>query len=353
MSANIDPVTPAKFVTIEGDGIAAACCARLLADAGTPWQLASDPRPKVAAVLLGEQTQSLLRELFPSAPGQSDLFDGFHRIRQRIVKWGPSAATVSVSHAGLVAPEHLLLHRLWSRLAPSSQPASSQIGWHLLSGRGSLPGSFEIDCGASRSAEVSSADLLPGVAQDACWVESVSSGWLFLLARGQGAATLICVGTSTEELLQESTLVAPCIGTSRAEPMVVAAYPRILQPLISDQQIACGSAAMAFDPLCGEGTGNAVREAFLAIAVIQASFAGSDRSSLQSHYTRRLQLGFLRHLEICRQFYRNGGGSPFWTSACQALETGAGTLARSMPPEFRPRYRMLDRDLIPLSSPIV
>lgn len=345
-------MTPAKFVTIQGDGIAAVCCARLLTDAGTPWQLSDSARPKVAAVLLGEQTQSLLRELFPSQPGQAELFEGFHRIQQRIVKWGPTASTVALPHAGLVAPEGELLRRLWSRTGASSPLASGQNGWHILSGRGLMSSSIDIDCGNSRTAQISSARLLPCVGQDACWVESVGSGWLFLLARGDGEASLIGVGSSTERLLDESSLVAPCIDTPLSEPKVVAASPRILQPLTTHHELACGSAAMAFDPLCGEGTGNAVREAFLATAVIQASFAGHDLPSLQSHYARRLQLGFFRHLEMCRQFYGSGGSHAFWTAACQAIDDGARTLAQAMPPESQPRYRLLDRDLIPLGVPI-
>ena len=34
--------------------------------------------------------------------------------------------------------------------------------------------------------------------------------------------------------------------------------------------LACGTAAMAFDPLCGDGTAHAIREAILASAVIRA-----------------------------------------------------------------------------------
>src|ERR1700737_1934414 len=102
----------APTVLIEGDGVAAACCARLLTDAAIPCVLAKSVRPKLAAVLLGEQTQHLLRELFPARDDDDDLFAGFASIRRRIVRWG-SAKTVDLPHLGVVAPEEELLRRQW------------------------------------------------------------------------------------------------------------------------------------------------------------------------------------------------------------------------------------------------
>jgi hypothetical protein len=44
---------------------------------------------------------------------------------------------------------------------------------------------------------------------DACWVESVNVGWLFMLNLGGGVASLIFVGGTADELLAGSRLVAP------------------------------------------------------------------------------------------------------------------------------------------------
>jgi hypothetical protein len=79
---------------------------------------------------------------------------------------------------------------------------------------------------------------------------------------------------------------------------------------------------MAFDPICGDGTAHAIREAILAAAVIRALVQGGDAGALQSHYQARLTAGFRRHLELCRGFYQSGGTSPLWRSELEAIDRG-------------------------------
>jgi flavin-dependent dehydrogenase len=67
-----------------------------------------------------------------------------------------------------------------------------------------------------------------------------------------------------------------------AEPEF-SASPRIPAPLCGPGWLACGSAAMGFDPICGDGTAHAVREAILALAVIR----GGDHG-MPAHYEARL-----------------------------------------------------------------
>jgi flavin-dependent dehydrogenase len=65
---------------------------------------------------------------------------------------------------------------------------------------------------------------------------------------------------------------------------------------------------MGFDPLCGDGVGNAAREAILAAAVIRAASEGAEVEGVVHHYRRRLLAAFGTHLEICRKFYQAGRG---------------------------------------------
>ena len=74
-------------------------------------------------------------------------------------------------------------------------------------------------------------------------------------------------------------------------------------PLGANSWLACGTAAMAFDPICGDGTAHAIREAILAAAVIRALANGGPADELLAHYEARLTAGFHRHLTLCRQFY--------------------------------------------------
>ena len=79
---------------------------------------------------------------------------------------------------------------------------------------------------------------------------------------------------------------------------------------------------MAFDPICGDGTAHAIREAILASAVIRALAKGGSQNDLLSHYEARLTAGFQRHLAQCRQFYLSGGTGPLWTSELEAIDRG-------------------------------
>jgi hypothetical protein len=83
---------------------------------------------------------------------------------------------------------------------------------------------------------------------------------------------------------------------------------------------------MSFDPLCGDGTGNAIREAILACAVIRSALSLSPEDSaledLTSHYRRRLTAGFARHLEQCLPFYDGGHTGPWWTAEREQIQIG-------------------------------
>jgi hypothetical protein len=102
---------------------------------------------------------------------------------------------------------------------------------------------------------------------------------------------------------------------------------------------------MAFDPLCGDGTAHAVREAILAAAVIRAAARGDDTVQLLAHYEARLTAGFKRHLAHCLQYYASGSGGPWWeseaASAAQGMEWCAHRL--SLHPTFR--YQLNGFDL--------
>lgn len=117
-------------------------------------------------------------------------------------------------------------------------------------------------------------------------------------------------------------MIRPRIYNVESEGPTFPAHPRISFPLCGLDWLACGSAAMAFDPICGDGTAHAVREAILAAAVIRAAESGDERTKLQSHYQARLLAGFERHLLLCMNFYHSGFGGPWWEREAAALEDG-------------------------------
>ena len=203
-------------VHIEGEGVAAACCAQLFSESGQPLASSRVVRPKLGAVLLSRQTVALLAGIFPLA----DLVSVGHPIQKRVVAWGQAAEPITLPHSALVISEADLLTRLWAQV-PSAGSASAG-GWKFLSSAASSP---QQQAFGTRVASVARAVLKRDADQSACWIESVDSGWLFLLPRGENeAATLIAVGETPGALLSQSRIIAGLIGAWKGRRR---SFPRI------------------------------------------------------------------------------------------------------------------------------
>jgi hypothetical protein len=329
-------------VHIEGEGVAAACCAQLFAVSGQPFTSARAVRPKLGAVLLSRQTVALLDEIFPSI----DLLSVGHPIQKRVVAWGPAAEPITLPHSALVISEADLLTRLWAQVPAAAESAAAE--WKLLS---SVSSGLKQQAFGTRIASVARVLVNRDVDQSACWIESVDSGWLFLLPRGENeAATLIAVGEMHGALLGQSRIIADLIGALEGPAVEFPAYPRIAVPLCGNGWLACGAAAIGFDPLCGEGTGNAARQAYLATAIIASLRKGEPVEDLLAHYTSRQMHGFLRHLQICLGFYQSAGAGAFWQSETAMLQHGIEWVGKVLREHARPpTHRLVGRQLEPIS----
>jgi hypothetical protein len=320
-------------VKIQGDGIAARCCAYLLAGAGIPVAFAGAPRPKLPAVMLGDQTRTLFSDVF----GQADVFQGLHRIERRIVLWGAAAEPSSLPHSAAVVREQDLLDRL-----PFAETGASSSDWAIFAGRPLSAVCQDVPFG-ERTARASAVTLNSG--EPACWIESVEAGWLFLVSHGESQAVLLAVGAATDALLESSRLIRRLIVERAPESAGFPAYPRIAWPLCGPDFLACGTAALGFDPLCGDGAGNAIREAILASAVLRAVARGEVPAGLLEHYSARLLAGFERHLAVCREYYSTGGSSPWWRAQCGEIESGLAWCAGQRRGAGPFRYRLSNLDL--------
>jgi hypothetical protein len=338
-------------VNILGDGLAACCSAHLLSQQGFALCVQRSSRLRPARLLLSEQTQLLLRETF-NAP---HLFKHAPQIRRRIVSWGDEAP-VELPHRGIVVSEQELLGELWQRVVIPN-PASSSTGaidpiWTIASlpNPDSLPKPRNF---GARFATATMVELAGHSMNDCCWVESLPDGWLFLLASGEGRGVLISAGYSPERLLEQSRLIArqvSILDVAVSPEHRFPAFPQILSELCGPGWLACGSAAMTFDPLCGEGAGHAVREAILASAIIRASAKGSPTESFLSHYKTRLMRGFLRHLQVCLPFYLGGGSTTFWKTEAAALQKGIACMQDQLQNHTPPRYRLAGYELQPITG---
>jgi hypothetical protein len=323
-------------ILIKGSGVAAVCCARSLSAINLQVSLATQVGRRSNAILLSEGSQALLCDLFEN----NLLFADLPRIRNRVVSWGPGAQVLTMPHSAVVIQEEILLDRLWSQLklpTPQGPPE-----WQILSSP-QMDHAAEQRAFGTQVASVRSATINATSLRETCWTESVRDGWLFLFTTEGDQARLMSVGDSIETLLNQSELIAKQVHTISENIGEFPAYPRILSPLCGPKWLACGSAAIAFDPLCGEGAGNAVREAILASAVVRAAARGAPEESLLTHYSSRLLQGFFRHLQVCQQFYKTGGDAPFWKAELHLLQQGIEWCLSQ--PMSVPKYRLTNFDL--------
>lgn len=325
-------------VLIRGDGAAARCCAHLLSREGVSCWAEPAVRPRLPAIMLGEQAQKLIADIF----GFDRTFDHLPRIRKRIVSWGANDSTVAVEHSAVVISEEDLLDRL------PPLPFAAGPGAYSWTVRASQPLSAETveqRCG-SRMASAVPVALKTDAEPEACWMESLPDGWLFLITSAPGKGWMLAVSGAAETLLAKSKTVAAQIAGHSDPVAQFPCSPRIVTPLAGKGWIACGSAAMAFDPICGDGVAHAVREAILASAVIKAALRCGDVGSLIRHYEDRLNAAFLRHLLHCVEYYSAPRGD-WWREQTLAIREGIECVrARLGDPRFR--YRLNGLDLEPV-----
>lgn len=302
-------------VVIHGGGTAAHCTAHLLHRAGIAAELVPTDRRPLPALLLSSSAIALIESVL----GRLDLFRHAHRIDRRVVQWEPRSEARSFPHTGVVTGECDLVGELAERLEP--QTATSEPNWSVISTR-ELVQSARPRTFGTRIASATWVGLANRADASACWIESVENGWLFLLPDSPDSGWLLAVGSPADDLIQESRLIRSRLGELDREGPTFPAHPRVSVPLCGADWLACGTAAMAFDPICGDGTAHAVREAVLASAVIRAAEGGEEPEKLLPHYQARMMAGFERHLVLCRQFYRTGFGGEWWDTEAAALDAG-------------------------------
>ncbi len=334
-------------VLIRGDGIAACCCEHLLRRAG--FEVWSEPseRPRLPAIMLSDAAVGLIRDVFDT----KDLFSDKHGIARRVVAWGHDAEPVKLAHSAIVVSEQELLdavHAAPPKQNPWQNPGNNtddHADWTVITSRPLPAGTTEHGFGA-RTAHAIPVTLRAQA--DTCWIESLEEGWLFLIPNRDAGGWLLSVGSTPEALLTQSRVVAKQIAQRLPATGEFAASPRIVTPLSGVDWVACGTAAMAFDPLCGDGTANAVREAILASALIGAACKGGNPEDLAQHYQARLTAGFARHLALSLNFYQTGGSGEWWQREAASLQDGLRWCAQQNEGFAGYRYQLQGFELTPV-----
>ncbi|MBB3954950.1 hypothetical protein [Novosphingobium sediminicola] len=324
---------PRQSVLIRGGGLAGACAAYLLRGAG--FAIAHEPvrRSPVPVIMLSDAALGLIRDAF----GRDDLFADAHRIARRVVRWGGDA--LSMPHGAVVVSEDDLITALGEELAGDADALAPVATLHC-----ALPfPDGELMRFGQRRAMAARVMLRAEADHATCHIEAVAQGWLFLIPSGPAQCWLLGVGAPLERLLEGSLLIAPLIaGLGESSPGFETA-PRQLARLAGPDWLACGMSAIAFDPICGDGSAQSVREAILAAAVIAHR---GNRQALATHYHSMLTASLRRHIQISGQFYATGGDTPWWREQVAALAQGYAWTTAQLAHMPEPRYLLRGFQLI-------
>lgn len=338
--------TTAATVSIEGHGVAALCCAHLLSQAGIAYMLRHCVTREQPALLLGSQAADLVRDVCGV-----DVRQRGWGIERRVVLWGNTQVPVTVPHYATAVAGDVLLETMLAGLpAQAAKGAAESAAWRLKTR--SLEGDAFRAYGERRAVTMRTR-LQAGVDARSCWIESTADGWLFLLPFNEHEASLICAGTNVEAALRQSRLIiGQTDGLSSPSPAVSIA-PRIAQELATAGVLLAGSAAMRFDPLCGEGVGHAVREAYLAVAVVRAALEGQPVDELIAHYSGRLRQAFVQHMQVCSSFYHSGGDAAFWRAEGVALQRGISEMKALTEAQQPTRFAFREESLTAIDPTLI
>lgn len=323
------------LVHIRGGGVAANSCVHLLKRAGLRVSMDSQARPRVPAIMLSASALTMIRDVLDRPAMFSDL----PRIDRRIVAWG-GGEPITMSHAAVVLSERQLLANFAVDCAPSAATAADFI---IETDRAA--GRERMRFGARQAAAAKAALRDPGDAS-ACMIESLEDGWLFLIPNAAEETWLLGVGAALPELIAKSRLIADRVDILDGPSASFDCSPSIVMPLCGERWAACGSAAVTFDPICGDGTAQAVREAILASAMVTGLANGGDAPTLLEHYESVLIAAMRRHLALCADFYRSGGDGAWWQRELEMLIEGHRWCTERLASAAEPRYELKGFELV-------
>lgn len=349
---------------VNGGGVAALCCARLLSDKGWEVSLRRGAPPSSPTLVLQPLTVRLIEQIFCPA---EDIFRGAHLLERRLVKWGREEPDV-VGVPCLVMRGDVLAERLLTALAcrvgivaETASAYESSYDWTVYAGgRGAAaaagihkPGQRRF---GRRRAIVSAVRLHRDADTGAASMEATPGGWLFLIPTGGRRAVLQAAvpfrpplpAHTLRSILEGASLVRRLVSEVTGPSLVFDSAPSMLETPVGTRWMAAGSLACAYDPLCGDGTGDAVRGAILAAAVLDAAAHGPEPGRYVEHYRDRLACALHDHLLACHSFYSAGGFDSTWSAELEATADGLRHLSRVLASRPRFRYGLRGLQLTPL-----
>ncbi|WP_353227870.1 hypothetical protein [Novosphingobium sp.] len=313
-------------VQVAGHGIGLATAMHCLTQRGIGIQAGADAVPASARgplVMLGDAAQALLTDVFAGQAQMAQMLAMAHPITRRIVRWGSDTAQCFAHSAVVVAADRLRDVLVGGQGVGSPMPAQFALT--------ATPGpDARLLRFGQREAAAAPVMLQRHADRSAAYVEALGAGWLFLIPTGGDAGWLLAVGADPAEALRDSAVIADVVAEVGAVAGRFETAPRLADPCATAAHLTVGSAGLALDPICGDGTATAVRGGILAAAVA-AAMVGADRPALDpdhdgaalvGHYRLMLIAAMRRHLGTAWPFYTRGGTGAWWQAEAAALAQG-------------------------------
>jgi hypothetical protein len=348
------------MVQVLGSGAAALAAARVLAYHGIGARVTWHPMQSGPHLLLNRLTLRLLQDLFGC---EAALLRQGSPIRGRLVSWERSSGTPDpVAEPGIAISANRLRRILIDVLRSGDtkdhvhvmeaedRGLNADTIWTVdARGRGA-GGPGTVMAIGERVAICGSVKLSTEADPSFSAVEAIEHGWLFLLPRGGGRATLQAVVPQRPEcgfrslgmLLAGSRLIGRLVVSLDHETCVLPCAPQFRQELARPAWLGAGEAALCLDPLCGDGTGQALRSGLLAGAVIRAVEQGEPQDACLAHYQHRLCRSMLAHLKATIAFYEIAPSPGVWyreiemaNQALYRLALGERVLGQARTPRYR------------------
>ncbi len=310
----------ARSALLVGAGVAGLTAAHLLRAHG--WRVAASgtPRASSGAILLRETTARLLLAIWGDT--EATLLRGARRLRGRRVLWG-TASEARVAEPAYAIELTALVSALAERLERRAPDAAGACAWTLAATDDAARPLGPVRRYGVRRAWIAEVALSPLAPRDEAVLECVGGAWFMLLPDGAGCGTLQAVAVRTtdappfDEMLSRTRLMPGLLGDIRAHAGPFPCMPRLRTPAAGSRAIAIGEAALACDPLCGDGVGHALRGAVAAASALHAIVAGEPVEHALQRYDAGLAFAMRRHLAACIAHYEAAGAG--WTPEVAAM----------------------------------
>ena len=327
-------------ISIVGRGLASLTAAWLLCETGFHAIICGSVSGPTRRIALNPSTVDLIEALFEIRLADNESAQWVHRRsmigwdnRQGVQLEWPSLTINADSLAADI--DNRLVQRFGNRVTSVSVSPSQEHALVIDTIGPHHPQYRNHDGRLTFGRRVSTACRLQTTRQrDEILVERSADSWLCLLPAMMDCWTLYVVTASPSldpedsvvKAIESSSLRGEITNRTPAEPWRSVA-PVLHHPLATMTRIRAGEAAFTFDPLCGDGTGFAIRSGVLASTVA----ADAMRQELRGleYYQFRLNRAFRAHLRACCESY-GGWNTPNWRQEVETMNRGIAFLEHAL-----------------------